>query len=103
MTFSAGHFQLASLPHILFIWNRAAFQSTFTFTFNPIIGSTCDSHGHIGELLLGEVEGVIGDRDAILAGILSCWQISSQDGVVGHTEEGHHAVPSPVVEPHLRR
>lgn len=71
--------------------------------FNPIIGPTDDSHGHIGELLFGEVEGVIRDGDAILAGFLSCWQISPQDGVVGHTEEGRHAVPCLVVEPHLQR
>lgn len=62
---------------------------------------TDDSHGNIRELLLGEVEGVIGHRDAVLAGFLSCRQISPQDGVVGHTDEGHHAVPGLVVEPHL--
>lgn len=42
-----------------------------------------------------------GDGDAVLAWILSRWQISSQDAVVGYTEEGHHAVPRLVVEPHL--
>lgn len=62
-----------------------------------------DSHGHVGELLLGEVEGVAGRRDAVLARIPSRRQISSQDGVVGHAEEGHHAVPRLVVEPHLQR
>lgn len=70
--------------------------------FNPFFWSD-DSHGYRGELLLGEVEGVIGHGDAILAGILSCRQISPQDGVVGHTEEGHHAMPCLVVEPHLQR
>lgn len=62
-----------------------------------------NSHGSIGELLLGEVEGVIGHRDAVLAGVLPCWQISPQDGVVGNTEKGHHAVPRLVVEPYLPR
>lgn len=70
--------------------------------FNPLSWSY-DSHGNMRELLLGEVEGVIGHGDAILAGILSCRQISPQDGVVGHGEEGHHAVPCLVVEPHLPR
>lgn len=70
--------------------------------FNPFCWSD-DSHGNVGELLLGEVEGVIGHGDAVPAGILSCRQISPQDGVVGHTEEGCHAVPCLVVEPHLPR
>lgn len=91
-------------------WNTAPFWSILTSTilsksyllFNPCFWSD-DSHGHKGELLFGEVEGVIGHRDAVLAGILSRWQISPQDGVVGHTEERHHAVPCLVIEPHLRR
>lgn len=44
-----------------------------------------------------------GHRDAVLEGVLSCRQISPQDGVVADTEEGHDAVPRLVVEPHLRR
>lgn len=68
-----------------------------------LVSRSEDSHGSVGELLLGEVEGVIGHRDAVLSGVLSCRQISSQDGVVGRAEEGHHAVPCLVVEPHLPR
>lgn len=64
---------------------------------------TDHSQSHEGELLLGEVERVVGDGDAVLAGILSCWQISPQDGVVCHVEEGHHTVPGLVIEPHLWR
>ena len=62
-----------------------------------------DSHGSIGELLLCEVEGMVGHGDAELAGVPSRGQISSQDGVVGDAEEGHHAVPCLVIEPHLPR
>lgn len=61
-----------------------------------------DSHGRTGELLFAEVEGVIGDGDAVLARVLSRWQISSEDAVVGHTKEGCHGVPQLVVEPHLQ-
>lgn len=70
--------------------------------FNPCFWSD-DSHGHIGELRLGEIEWVIGHGDAVLAGLLPRWQASPQDGVVGHTQERHHAVPRLVVEPHLPR
>lgn len=61
-----------------------------------------DSHGRTGELLFAEVEGVIDDGDAVLARVLSRWQISSQDAVVGHAKEGRHGVPQLVVEPHLQ-
>ena len=59
------------------------------------------SHGRRGELVLGEIERVIRDRDAVLMWILSCGQISSKDAVAGHTEKGHNAMPCLVVEPHL--
>lgn len=62
-----------------------------------------DSRDGQRELLLGKVERVIGHRDAELAGILSRWQVSPQDGIVGHAEERHQAVIRLVVEPHLPR
>lgn len=60
-----------------------------------------NSHGGGGELLLGEVERVIGHGDAVAAGLLLGRQVAPQDGVVGNAEEGHHAVTRLVVEPHL--
>lgn len=59
------------------------------------------SHGGVGQLLLGEVEGVVGHRDAIDARVLSCRKISPQDSVAADAEEGHQAVPRHIVEPHL--
>lgn len=53
------------------------------------------------ELLLGEVERVVGRGDAVAAGVLRGGQVGPQDGVVSDAEEGHHAVPGLVVEPHL--
>lgn len=60
-----------------------------------------NSHGGVRELLLGEVERVIGRGDAVAPGVLRGGQVRPQDGVVSNTEEGHHAVPGLVVEPHL--
>ena len=54
-----------------------------------------------GELLLGEVQRVAGGGDAVVARALARRQVAPQDGVVGHAEEGHQAVPRLVVEPHL--
>lgn len=59
------------------------------------------SHGGVRELLLGEVERMVGSRDAVATGVLLGGQTSPQDGVVCNTEEGHRAVPGLVVEPHL--
>lgn len=82
----------------------AFFSSTKVFTLSLCsISSGGDSQGSEGELLLGEVEGVVGHRDAIRTGVLSVWQIPPQNGVVGDAEEGHHAVPRHVVEPHLQK
>lgn len=44
---------------------------------------------------------MIGHGDAVATGFLQGRQISPQNGVVGHAEKGHHAVPGLVVEPHL--
>lgn len=58
-------------------------------------------HCDVRELLLGQVEGVIDDRDAKLRWIGLKRQVSSQDGVVRYVHEGHHCVPSFIIEPHL--
>lgn len=80
------------------------FPSTKVFILSLFsIGGGNDSHGSIGELLLGEVEGVVGYRDTVRTGVLSRWQIPPQNGIVGDAEEGHHAVPRHVVEPHLQK
>lgn len=39
--------------------------------------------------------------DAVAAGVLRGRQFAPQNGVVSDVEEGHHAVPRLVVEPHL--
>lgn len=39
--------------------------------------------------------------DAVAAGVLPGQQVAPQNGVVSDAEEGHHAVPRLVVEPHL--
>lgn len=39
--------------------------------------------------------------DAVAAGVLLGPQVAPQNGVVSDVEEGHHAVPCLVVEPHL--
>lgn len=44
---------------------------------------------------------MVGHGDAAAPGVLAAGQVPPQDGVVGHAEEGHHAVPGLVVEPHL--
>lgn len=44
---------------------------------------------------------MIGHGDAVAAGLLLGRQVAPQNGVVGNAEEGHHAVPRLVVEPHL--
>lgn len=62
-----------------------------------------DSHGGVGQLLLGEVEGVVGHRDAIEARVLSCRKVPPQDSVAANAEEGHQTVPRHIVEPHLHR
>lgn len=62
-----------------------------------------DSHGRVGQLLLGEVEGVVGHGDAIDTRVFSCRKISPQDSVAADAEEGYQAVPRHVVEPHLHK
>lgn len=69
----------------------------------PLPFACSDLQRHVGQLLLGQVQRVIGHRDAVLTRIASCRQISPQDGIVGHAEEGHHTMPGLVVEPHLQR
>ena len=42
-----------------------------------------------------------GDGDAVAPAVQRVVEPAPQDGVVGHAQEGHHAVPPLVVEPHL--
>lgn len=68
-----------------------------------VVSAFVHSQGGVGQLLLGEVERVIEHGDAVAAGVLLGRQAAPQEGVVGNVEEGHHAVPCLVVEPHLPR
>lgn len=63
--------------------------------------SCANSHGGRGELLLGVVERVVEHGDAAAPGLLLGRQVAPQNSVVSDAEEGHHAVPRLVVEPHL--
>lgn len=60
------------------------------------------SQGGLRELLLGEVEGVVGGCDAVERGVGARGQPCPQQRVAGHVEEGDHGVPALVVEPDLR-
>lgn len=60
------------------------------------------SQGHLRQLLLGQVQRVVEGHDAVVAGVCTRRQVSSQDGVVHHVHEGRDAVPALVVEPDLR-
>lgn len=58
-------------------------------------------HGNLGELLLGQVQGLADDGDAILLRVPAPGQAASQDSVVRHVEEADRSVPAFVVKPHL--
>lgn len=60
------------------------------------------SQGCLRELLLGEVEGVVGGRDAETCGVGAGGQPGSQQPIAGHVEEGDHGMPALVVEPDLQ-
>lgn len=59
--------------------------------------------GHLTELFLCEVEGVIVGCDAVLPFVRARWQVGAQDAVVQHIDEGYHSMPPLVVEPHLAK
>lgn len=59
-------------------------------------------HCDLGELLLGEVEGVVDGGDPVLVQVGAFGQVGAEDGVVGHVHEGNHGVPALVVVPHLQ-
>lgn len=57
---------------------------------------------NLGQLLLGQVQGVVEGPDAVLAGVGPRGQVGSQDAVIDHVDEGADAVPAFIVEPDLR-
>lgn len=59
-------------------------------------------HCHLGELLLGQVQGLAHGGDAVLLGALVWAQAGAQDGVVRHVEKADQGMPALVVEPHLQ-
>lgn len=59
------------------------------------------SQRHLGQLLLGEVEGMVVGGDAKLCWVVAALQTRPQDAVVHHVEERADAVPALVVEPDL--
>lgn len=59
-------------------------------------------HCDLGELLLGQVQGLAYDGDAVLLGAAGLAQAGPQDGVVGHVEEADQGMPAFVVKPHLQ-
>lgn len=66
--------------------------------FFPFFHLHCD----LGELLLGEVEGVVDGSDPVLVQVGAFGQVGAENGVVGHVHEGNHGVPALVVVPHLQ-
>ncbi|TNN64375.1 hypothetical protein EYF80_025416 [Liparis tanakae] len=76
-------------------------MDTSTSTDVVILRAEGEEDCDLGQLLLGEVERVIGGSDAELGGVLVGLQTRAQDAVVHHVEERADAVPAFVVEPDL--
>lgn len=61
------------------------------------------SQSHLGQLLLGQVQGVVERPDTKFAGVCPARQVCPQEAVVDHVDEGSDAVPAFIIEPDLKK
>lgn len=57
---------------------------------------------HLGQLLLGEVQGMVESSNPILAWVLSLLQVGPENGIVDDIQERTDGMPALVIEPHLK-